>query len=352
MRILFSSHTFYPNLGGLEAVSLLLAREFARAGHEVVVITRTPPGEDGPDFPFALVRRPLARKMVRLTHWADVVFHNNISLRAAWPLLLVRRPWVVAHHIWLPRGHGLQGMKARTKRGVLRGARNIAISRAIADDLRLPCSVIPDPYDDATFRRRPEVDRDRDLVFVGRFVSDKGLPDLLQALVLLRRRGMRPGLTVIGAGPEESAWRRLTRDLDLERQVQFIGVRRGADLAVELNRHRVLVVPSRWNEPFGIVALEGMACGCLVVGSEGGGLKDAIGSAGITYPNGDAIALAAAIEQLLTGDDLQARCLEAASAHLVRHRPIAVAAGYLRVLEAASSGRGPEQTVRTHREAG
>lgn len=338
MRILFSSHTFYPNLGGLEAVSLMLAREFARAGHEVVVITRTPPGEDGPDFPFALVRRPSARKLVRLTRWADVVFHNNISLRAAWPLLLVRRPWVVAHHIWLPRGHGLQGMKACTKRGVLRGARNIAISRAIADVLRLPCSVIPDPYDDATFRRRPEVDRDRDLVFVGRFVSDKGLPDLLQALVLLRRRGMRPGLTVIGAGPEESAWRRLTRDLDLERQVRFIGVRRGADLAVELNRHRVLVVPSRWNEPFGIVALEGMACGCLVVGSEGGGLREAIGSAGLTFPNGEALALADCLRKALTDEQAVQNCHRAAPEHLAVHAPALVAARYLDELKRATTG--------------
>ncbi len=42
----------------------------------------------------------------------------------------------------------------------------------------------------------------------------------------------------------------------------------------------------------GIVALEGIACGCVVIGSQGGGLKDAIGNCGLTYPNGDVAALA------------------------------------------------------------
>ena len=329
MKILFSSHTFYPNLGGLEAVSLMLAREFARAGHEVTVITQTPARASEPGFPFALVRRPSARALVRLTAWADVVFHNNISLQTAWPLLFVRRPWVVAHHIWLQRGRGLQGIKARLKRAVLRRARNIAISQAVAADFETPCIVIPDPYDDEVFGHIPGIDRDRDLVFVGRFVSDKGLPDLLQALVLLRQTGMRPGLTVIGAGPEESAWRQLSQDLDLESQVQFLGVRRDAELAAELNRHRILVVPSRWNEPFGIVALEGMACGCLVIGSEGGGLKEAIGSAGMTYPNGDVAALANCLLRALTDDKRAQKCRRAAVEHLARHKPALVASRYL-----------------------
>ena len=43
----------------------------------------------------------------------------------------------------------------------------------------------------------------------------------------------------------------------------------GAALAALLNQCRILVVPSLWAEPFGIVALEGIACGCVVVGSAG-----------------------------------------------------------------------------------
>jgi len=260
-----------------------------------------------------------------------VVFHNNLSLRTAWPLLFVRRPWVVAHHIWLPAGWNLRGAKAAFKRLVLRKVSGIAISRAIAEDFATPCAVIPDPYDDATFHPLPGIERTRDLLFVGRFVSDKGLPDLLHALVRLRGEGVIPGLTVVGSGPEEAAWRRLTDQLGLAGQVRFVGPMRRQKLAEEMNRHRILVVPSRWREPFGIVALEGAACGCVVVGSEGGGLAEAIGPVGLTYPNGDVVALSERLATVLTNDDVLARCCAAAPAHLALHGPADVAARYLEV---------------------
>ena len=161
-----------------------------------------------------------------------------------------------------------------------------------------------------------------------------------------------PGLTVVGSGPEETAWRRLTDQLGLADQVRFVGPMRGRMLAEEMNRHRVLVVPSRWREPFGIVALEGMACGCMVVGSEGGGLGEAIGPAGLTYPNGDVTALAAAIERALADQDLLAHCRQAAALHLDRHRPTVVAAAYAAAFEAALGRRPLRGTaVPTRRDA-
>jgi glycosyltransferase involved in cell wall biosynthesis len=332
MKILFSSHAFYPNLGGVESISLLLAQEFAVAGHEVVVVTQTPTDGNETDFPFGVVRRPDARTLIRLTAWADVVYHNNISLQTAWPLILVRRPWVVTHQCWLPRGFNAMGVKGALKRIVLRGATGIACSQAVAADYTTPCTVIANPYDDNIFQRIPGVAREGDLAFVGRFVSDKGLPVLLQALRHLAPRGLRPNLTVIGGGPEDKAWRQLALDLGLAEQVRFVGPKRGEDLAALLNGHRVLVVPSLWNEPFGIVALEGLACGCVVVGSEGGGLKEAIGAAGLTFPNGNAPALAQCLEKVLSDPEIVADCLSAAPEHLNLHRPSVVADRYLAVL--------------------
>ena len=327
VKILFSSHTFFPNVGGVETVSVLLADEFSALGHDVTVITETPAAGLDQEFPFNIVRRPSAGMLIQLTRWADVVFHNNISLRVAWPLLFVRRPWVVAHHIWLPRG-----LRTLFKRIALRGAEGIAISDAIAADFGTACTVIPDPYDDVTFRLMPEIERNHDLVFVGRFVTDKGLPVLLDALVLLAKSGLQPGLTVIGSGPEEQSWRRQVQRLGLSTQVKFAGVKRGVDLAEALNGHRVMVVPSLWEEPFGVVALEGMACGCLVLGSEGGGLKQAIGPGGATFSNGDASGCAALIEWALRDPAAAYRCTAAASAHLALHHREAVAQRYLTVL--------------------
>jgi glycosyltransferase involved in cell wall biosynthesis len=332
MKILFFSHAFYPNLGGLESVGLLLAREFASVGQEVVVVTQTLTDGDDLDFPFKVVRHPHAKSLLRLTAWADVVYHHNISLQTAWPLMLVRRPWVVSHHGWLPRGFNQLGIKGAFKRLVLRSATGIAVSQAVAADYATPCVVIPNPYDDKTFRQLPGIAREGDLAFVGRLVSDKGLPVLLQALRHLAPRGLRPNLTVIGGGPEDKAWRQLALDLGLAEQVRFVGPKRGEDLAALLNGHRVLVVPSLWNEPFGVVALEGLACGCVVVGSEGGGLKEAIGAAGLTFPNGDAPALAQCLEKVLSDQKIVADCLAAAPEHLNLHQPSRVAQRYLAVL--------------------
>jgi Glycosyltransferase len=98
-----------------------------------------------------------------------------------------------------------------------------------------------------------------------------------------------------------------------------------------------LVVPSRYDEPFGIVALEGIACGCLVVGSSGGGLKEAIGPCGLTFPNGDAVALTNLLDRLLADPGAGHDLLGHAPEHLARHSAAAVALSYERVLNEAIS---------------
>lgn len=333
MRILMCSRPFSPSVGGMESVSETLARQFVEAGHEVVVVTETAGPDSG--FPFEVVRQPNAAELLRRVTWCDVFFHNGISLRAAWPLLLVRRPWVVAHHTWIPAVGRPGGLRGQLKRIVNRHAYNISISRPVGDSLNTPSEVIPNPYDDAVFSENPNAVRDRDLIFVGRLVSEKGVDVLLEALARLRGGGLTPSLTIVGSGPEESGLKAQAAELGLSEQVRFAGPKRGAQLAAELNRHRILAVPSRCNETFGVVALEGMACGCVVVGSEGGGLRDAIGPGGVTYPNGDAGGLAKALTSLITSPQQGEMYRHRARSHLEKHRPWVAAEAYLRVLEAS-----------------
>src|SRR5262245_10062491 len=183
MNILLCSVPFRPSIGGIETVSAILAERFHARGHRVVLVTQTP--ADGRDEePFKIVRRPRAWELVRWVRWADVVFHNNVSLRLAWPQLLVRRPWVIAHHVWTPRAGRGAGV-GRWRRWLFRFAGNIAVSRAIAVSLGTPATVIGNPYAEDQFKALPSVSRDRELVFLGRLVSDKGLSVLLEALALL-----------------------------------------------------------------------------------------------------------------------------------------------------------------------
>ena len=336
MKILLSSHLFHPSVGGTEEVSQILAREFTRAGHEVQVVTHTREG-DAADFPFAIHRRPAIETLLRLVKWCDVFFHSNISLRTAWPLLLHRRPWVIAHHTWIARVDGAVGWRDRLKRLVLRRAHNIAVSEAMRAQIGAPAVVIGNPYRDDLFRCDPAAVRDREIVCLGRLVRDKGVDLLFQSLARLRERGSRPRLTVIGQGPEEPALRYLSKQLELDGQIDFAGQQSGPDLVALLNRHRILVVPSRCQESFGLAALEGMACGCLPLVAHCGGLPEAIGEAGVTFRHQDVDDAARWIEKLLDPRCDLSAYRQAAAAHLANHRAPSIAGRYLRVLEEAAT---------------
>jgi glycosyltransferase involved in cell wall biosynthesis len=320
MKILLGSHHFFPSTGGIETVSNLLAREFVALGHEVRLVTQTP---GNGDFPFAVVRRPRALELLRQVRWCDVFLQSNISLRTLWPLFFIRRPLVIAHHIWITDSRGRNGCQQRLKRFVLRFATSLAISEAIAKSLPVPSIRVGNPYDDKVFTEA-DTPRTRELIFVGRLVSDKGAALLLDALKLVKAE---PHLTIIGDGPERVALEKQASQL--QSPVEFAGPQHGEQLADSLRQHQILVVPSLWQEPFGIVALEGIACGCVVIGSAGGGLAEAIGPCGLTFPNGDASALADAITRLLNDPSERERLRQNSAAHLARFSPGRVAALYL-----------------------
>jgi glycogen(starch) synthase len=332
LKILLGSHHFSPSIGGIETASELLAREFVKLGQEVRVITQTTGTND---FPFPVLRRPGTIELLRQFAWCDVFLQNNISLRTFWPLLFVRRPLLVAHQTWITNTRGNVDWQQRLKRLALRLAKSIAISRAIAGQLPTPAIVIGNPYDDEIFRDFHSVDRTTDLIYVGRLVSDKGVDLLIEALSIFRESGSKTQLTIVGDGPGRAKLEKQISDLRLQPYVEFKGNQSGHQLAEILNRHRILVVPSRWPEPFGIVALEAIACGCVVVGSEQGGLPEAIGPCGMTFPNNDARALANSLAQLINDPARRDLLQRNANSHLSRFTKRQVASAYLEVIKGA-----------------
>lgn len=326
MKILLGSHHFFPSTGGIETASNLLAREFLALGHQVRVITQT---QGSGEFPFSVIRRPGMLELVRQVRWCTVFLQNNISLRTLWPLLFVRRPLFIVHQTWIASTDGSVGWRERLKRFVLRHATSLAISRAIAERLPTPSVQVGNPYDDELFKIPDAVSRLRELIFVGRLVSDKGADLLLEAMAMLESK---PRLTIAGDGPERVRLEKQAADLGLQSRVEFIGPQNSGQLAKVLGQHQILVVPSRWQEPFGIVALEGIACGCVVVGSAEGGLAEAIGPCGVTFPNGDGRALASILARLLN-DPAECDALrQKAGSHLERFTPRHVAEAYLEAM--------------------
>ncbi|MEQ8994950.1 MAG: glycosyltransferase family 4 protein [Coleofasciculus sp. B1-GNL1-01] len=339
MKILLSSRLFHPSLGGSQKSAELLAREFINLGQEVKVVTQTigsNTAADGSLFPFDVIRQPNPIQLLKLVHWCDVYFHNGISLRDAWPLLIIRKPWIIRHLSWLPSvGISHSSLRGRLKHFIIRFSVSTAVSKAIAAHLRYPSTVIPSPYLDDLFRFIPEINRDKELIFLGRLVSDKGVGLLLEALFKLRDSGLKPKLTIIGQGSEEYKLHQKAIDLGIQEQVYFMGTKVGEELVEILNEHQIMIVPSRWNEPSGGVATEGIACGCVVVGSEGGGLKDMIGPCGLTFPNGNVNALTEILLDLLKNPDKIATYRAKAAKHLLSYKKKTVAKAYLQVLEAA-----------------
>lgn len=346
MRILLSSHFFHPSVGGIEQVSLALATQFTIAGHVVKVVTATCQSDES-KLPFDVVRRPSPPRLLGLVRWSDVVFHVNISLRTWWPLVFIHRPWVIAHHTWIARTDSSLGLRDRLKHFLTRFAANIAVSQAIAGHLTVPSTIIGNPYRDELFRRDRLATRDIDLIFVGRLVPDKGVDILIGALKHLRERNFFPNLTIVGSGPDLTRLRTMVEQFQLAGQVEFLGMRTGEALVEQLNRHRAIVVPSRWQEPFGLVALEGIACGCRAIVAESGGLLEAAGPLAIVFKHKSDLALAAAIERTLKEKFDWEKYWRSVEEHLRTHRAGEVARRYLEVLTKASLVRESHRPKRS-----
>lgn len=164
--------------------------------------------------------------------------------------------------------------------------------------------VVPTGIDLPLFADRSPSRRDDDtrdgILFVGRLVPAKGLAVLLDALAILRARwGVAPRLSVVGDG---AARRRLqTRARDLGLDVVFTGALAPTAVAGAMRQALVVAVPSTGPEALGLVAVEAMAAGAVVVASAKGGLTETVedGRNGYLVPAGRPDALAAGLARAL-----------------------------------------------------
>jgi glycogen(starch) synthase len=165
------------------------------------------------------------------------------------------------------------------------------------------------------------------VLLVGRLVYEKGFHLALDALapVIAKLGGVR--FLVAGTGSAEGELRRQAWRLGLHRKGVFLGWV-GDDMLHSLYRISDLcIVPSIY-EPFGIVALEAMASGCLCVVADTGGLREVVpgdGTVGLRFPSRDTAALGAILERVLTDDQERAQLIAEAREHVLRFDWAAVA---------------------------
>ena len=145
------------------------------------------------------------------------------------------------------------------------------------------------------------------VAYAGRFVPEKGLDILMQAVA---RLGPGVELWLIGDGPQRTALQALARDLGIGERVRWVPPVSPEQMPGLLAQVNAVVLPSRttpvWKEQFGRILVEAMACGVPVVGSDSGAIPEVIGDAGLIFPEGDVEALMECLNRLRQSSHLQA----------------------------------------------
>ncbi len=152
---------------------------------------------------------------------------------------------------------------------------------------------------------RPQLDGPPTVAFAGRLVATKGIGVLLDAFAQIATTLPEARLVIAGDGPEREALTQRTHQLGLSGQVDWLGHLSRDDAEAAFASAWVQAVPSTWEEPFGLVAAEGLMRGTAVVASEIGGLAEIVvdGETGALVPAGDPTALANALLPILSDRD-------------------------------------------------
>lgn len=185
-----------------------------------------------------------------------------------------------------------------------------------------------------------------DCIFVGRLEAYKRVSDLLDAVYLLRKRGVRVTVEIVGEGASGPELRERTRLLGLEGQVRFHGF-----VSEEAKRNlssasRVFVMPSE-REGFSIATLEGIAAGlCPLVArpkrDEEFGVGDLIEGfeRELAYPVGSVDALASALAKLLGNPNRTAELARMVRSHAMRFDIARLATNYVQMIRNDASEGG------------
>jgi len=153
---------------------------------------------------------------------------------------------------------------------------------------------------------RPPVSGPPTVAFAGRLVPEKGVDVLLRAFARVKTQVPEASLVIAGDGPERDRLQKLIADLELSSSVTMLGYLNQIELERRFGAAWVQAVPSRWAEPFGMVASEAMMRGTAVVASNSGGLAEIVQDrqTGLLVPPGDVDTLAEALLEILQDREL------------------------------------------------
>jgi glycosyltransferase involved in cell wall biosynthesis len=273
----------------------------------------------------ALVGEVRARG-VRYLHAHFAAYQTELTMALA---RLCELPWGATFHaVGIHRDRNLLPQKLQGARVVLTcTAHNAEHLRALCPSEAHKVRLVHHGLDLASVGApTPQPCGSARFVAVGRLVPKKGLSHLIEAMALLKARGLRAELTIIGDGPERGALRALATRRGVAEHVRFAGALGHAQVLATMARSHALVAPSvrdRSGDVDGIpnVVLEAMACARPVVGSDLSGIPEVVedGVTGLLVPAGDPEHLARALG-LLSQDPALRQRLGRAARELIEAR--------------------------------
>ncbi len=304
---------------GAGAISLLVARLAAAPGsHDVRVFgvsvaqpfagTRFVPVRPAPWPGTQAIRYALAVHRALRAEPAELVeVHNRPDVA----LFLARRRHRVCLILHNDPG-GMRGARSARRRLTLasRLAGVVAVSAWLRGRFGEGASVLPNCIDLRAIPPSPEP-RERAILFTGRIVADKGADSFAAAcaLALPQLPGWRAemiGADRFGADSPDTPFLRRLRPVAASAGVRLHGWQPHDAVLAAMARAAIVVVPSRWPEPFGLTALEAMACGAALLYAPRGGLPEVAGSVGIPVDPENVPELAAAMVALALDPDRRA----------------------------------------------
>jgi glycosyltransferase involved in cell wall biosynthesis len=357
VRILIYTHAIAPKIGGVETYVMLLAQGLAQrlqqaadAPLQVTVVTPTPAGSmDDSVLPFRMIRQPGLVKLVRLLRQADVI---HLAGPCFLPMLfgsLFRKAVVLEHDGYqaiCPNGLLVQERSKAVcpghfmakryfecircnsvnvgfwkslrmllltfarRRLCHRVTRNVAPSAHIGKRVALPRTITIYHGVPELLPAAQPIDKDRAeplcFAYVGRLVSEKGVPILLGAAGKLASRGYDFRLKIIGDGPERTKLKEITDHYGLRDQTLFLGSLQGETLQQALKGVCAAIMPSIWEDVAPLTAIEHMIQGRLLIASDIGGLGELVDGVGLKFQPGDTDGLTWCLQRVLDEPHLPA----------------------------------------------
>lgn len=334
MRLLFWTQLFHPYIGGIEVHALNLIQALRDRGHTVTVVTSHGslllPDCDSVDgievhrfrFYEALRERRLdiyAAERTRLSQLKEAVCPNITHVYFPDPSVLFHLrtqsqgqiPAVISIQIALTTG--VQERDSLVRKTLCGANWTVAASgymlrhaRQLAPEINHRSSVIYNCVDLPAEPPRPLPFEPPTILCLGRVVRDKGFDVAVAAFSLVRQQIPAVRLVVAGDGPATCELQEQVARAGLNESVDFPGWIVPAQVPALLNTATIVLMPSRWQEAFGIVALQGMQMGRPVIASDVGGLPEVVldGQTGFIVPKEDPSALASACLRLLSNASL------------------------------------------------